>query len=169
MAGFGGLATNGRHWRADAPQLVGGPTGDQFLYGTPVQADRPTRYVPDAAARINDWVTVELGVVLTSDAVHAIEYILDRLVAGVSRRSLRRGGHSALARDRAMQHLGFTPTSARLFAGWMLGSEKNDRPAAVIDAAIEHRTADPGCADMLRNKALAGGFATKPARIRRAC
>ena len=124
MAGFGGLATNGRHWRAIAPQLVGGPAADQFLYDVPVQARQPTRHVPDAAARINDWVAAELGVALTSDAVHAVEYVLDRLVAGVSRRSLRRGGHSALARDPAMRHLGFTPATARLFAAWALGSEK---------------------------------------------
>ena len=161
MAGFGGAPPNGQHWHDEFPRQVGGVAADRMIQALPLLSHRSSGCIPATGARIRDWIAVELRIELSGDAVHAVEYVLDRLVAGVSRRSLLRGGHSALTRDPALGYLGFTPTTARLFASWLLGTGSADAPPAVVDVAIGAIALDPESVGVLRSRALAGGFASE--------
>jgi hypothetical protein len=127
----------------------------------PVPAPEPRVEVERAAHRIADWAARQLGLVPTANARDAVVYILDRLVAGVRRSSLLRGGHSRLAHDPAMRHLGFTPSSAHAFAVWLLGRSDGERaPTGVLNAALYGEAADEGTITRWRAVATRFGFAT---------
>jgi hypothetical protein len=137
MSGLGGVAPNGRNWRARYPRRIGGDTAMRIVSNRAEPRHETCREVESATARIVSWVSVHVGVVLTADAEQAIIYILERLIDGVSRASLVRGSHSALGIDIAMRHLGFDPAAAGAFAVWLLGrADQSRRATSVLDAAL---------------------------------
>jgi len=137
LAGLGGVHENGRHWRANYPRVIGGDQAQLIFQELPAPVFEPCREIDDAAARVDRWVLTTLAVQLSSDARDAVVYVLDRLVEGVSRAALLRGGHSALANDPAMRHLGFTPAAATALGVWLLGRQDPAHNApSVLDAAL---------------------------------
>lgn len=160
MAGLGGVPPNGRHWRTPYARTLGGDLAQEILIALPSDADQPSFEVDDAAARIGTWVTVHLGVYLTADAVHAVTYALDRLVAGVSRGALARGGYVGLGDDPAMRHLGFTPQTSRVLARWLLGRTDRSRGfPSVLNAALLDEEVGSEVLAAWRRTAIEAGFA----------
>ncbi len=137
MCGLGGAPPNGRNWRTRYPVRVGGEAARRICEQVPVPALDPCREVENAADVVVRWVADTLGITLTEDGRDAVMYVLDRLVAGVSRAALVRGAHSRLAADQAMRHLGFGPKEASAFAVWLLGrSDAHHHTPSVLDAAL---------------------------------
>jgi hypothetical protein len=140
MTGLGGAAPNGRSARIAYPTAIGGDVALRIMDALPVVESEASPEVERMADRVSAWVAVSLGVELSSDTVDAIIYVLDRLIAGVTRGSLRRGGSSALRNDPAMCRLGFTPVAAARFTSWLIGPDSRTGPRpSVLDAVI-----DPG-------------------------
>ena len=143
MCGFGGVAPNGLNWRARYPRQIGGDAAQRIFDELPATANETDPAVADAAERVTVWVQTNLQVQLTDDAKHALVYVLDRLVSGVSRSTLVRGAHSGLGGDPAMRHLGFDPAAASAFAVWLLGRRDSHHNApSVLDAALDGATTD---------------------------
>lgn len=160
MAGLAGIPANGRNWRASYPRYISGQAADRLLEALPMPADEPAGAVEDTAGRLSVWVLGHLDIRLSPDAVNATVYILDRLVAGVSRASLVRGGDSNLAADPAMRHLGFDPAGARAFAVWLLGrDDPKHNAASVLDAFVEGVPPAPLVVERWRRRAVKIGFA----------
>lgn len=155
MAGLGGAQPNGRMWRAAYPVPVGGDAARRIFDNLPAAEGYASPEVEQMAGRVSAWVATNLAVELSAGAVDAIVYVLDRLVAGVARASLTRGGHSGLGNDPAMRHLGFTPDDARGFGTWLLG--RPDRPSvapSVLDAVVDGASPEAALADRWRDEAL---------------
>jgi hypothetical protein len=166
MAGLGGVAANGRNWGATYPRHIGGDAALRLLELLPDPVYEPCRAVEDTAARLALWVSENLNVALSSDTVDAIVYVLDRLVAGVSRGSLVRGSHSGLASDPAMRHLGFDAASAGAFACWLLGRRDAEHEApSVLDAFLDGASPVPIEAERWRRQAVKFKFAAEAARV----
>lgn len=143
MAGLGGVRPNGRHWHTTFPQMVRGQAAADLLELAHFEVEQPSREVENLAGRLAEWVKEHLGIVLTDDAVDAVAYVVDRLLAGVGRPSLVRGGYAGLATDPAMGYLGFDAVSARAFARWLLGrSDPGHEAASVLDAFLAGRVED---------------------------
>jgi hypothetical protein len=161
MAGLGGVPPNGQNWRTRYPRPIGGLRADRILAELPEPTHQPDPHVEHAARRVTEWVARSIGVQLTSEAEHAITYIIDRLVAGAGRSALLRGAHSRLATDPAMRHLGFNHHTAHAIAVWLLGrDDAHTRAASVLDHAL--LGVEPGAARIAQweQTALHAGFAT---------
>jgi DNA-directed RNA polymerase specialized sigma24 family protein len=159
MAGFGGVAANGQNWRARFPRQIGGDAARQLFEELPVPDPVADTSVLDAADRIGEWVVDRVGVRLTATGKHAVVYVLDRLVAGVGRPSLLRGGHSALGSDPAMRYLGFDGTASRAFALWLLGRcDADHRTPSVLDAALLGQDVDALTAERWGRDGIRFGF-----------
>lgn len=162
MAGMGGVSPNGRHWLTPGVYTLGGDLGWDLLEAVPYGPDRPCREVEQAAAQVARWVAAHLDVRLNPDARHAVVYVLDRLAAGVGRAALVRGGHTALADDPAMRHLGFEPSGSRTFARWLLGrSDARHGLPSVLDAAVLGKAFGPDVLADWRRAAIQAGFAVE--------
>jgi DNA-directed RNA polymerase specialized sigma24 family protein len=160
MAGLAGVPANGQHWRAAFPRQVGGDAAVRVLDSLPVPDEEPCREVEDTARRLERWLFEHVGVALAPAAVDAVVYVLDRLVAGVSRAALVRGGHSGLALDPAMRHLGFESASASGFGCWLLGRQDAEHNApSVLDAFLDGGAPERFVAERWRRQALKFGFA----------
>lgn len=163
MCGLGGMAANGRNWRARFPRKIGGEAARLIFEALPVVVCVEDTAVTDAAARIRDWITAEIGVRLNRSGMDALVYVMDRLVAGVSRSTLLRGGRSALGVDPAMQHLGFESEAASAFGVWLLGrGDAHHNAPSVLDAALDDRQVDQLTAERWRRDAVRHGFAEMP-------
>jgi DNA-directed RNA polymerase specialized sigma24 family protein len=161
MQGLGGLPPNGRHWGVRPPQPIGGAKALWIFENLPRPEYLPDPDVEAAAQRADRWITAHVGVMLSEDSVEAVIFVLGRLVDGVSRSSLTRGGHSSLRVEPAMRHLGFEPDAAGVFGVWLLGrTDAEHNAAAVLDAALDGEPADQRCLDRWRRIALRYGFAT---------
>jgi len=161
LAGLGGVHENGRHWRANYPRVIGGDQAQQIFQELPAPVFEPCREIDDAAARVDRWVLTTLAVQLSSDAWDAVVYVLDRLVDGVSRAALLRGGHSALGNDPAMRHLGFTPAGGAAFGVWLLGRQDPAHNApSVLDAVLLSEEAAASSIVRWRREAVRYGFGT---------
>jgi DNA-directed RNA polymerase specialized sigma24 family protein len=161
MQGLGNLHPNGRNWRVRPPQPIGGTKAQWIFENLPRPAYLPDPDVEAAAQRADRWITAHVGVTLSEDSVEAVIFVLGRLVEGVSRSSLTRGGHSSLRVEPAMRHLGFEPDAASVFGVWLLGrTDAEHSAAAVLDAALDGEPADQRCLDRWRRIALRYGFAT---------
>jgi hypothetical protein len=137
MAGLGGVPANGRNWNAPYPRRVRGEAARLLLEGLPTPIAETGNAVEHAATLVSDWITENVGITLTADAFDAVLYVLDRLVAGVGRPSLLRGGSSCLRRDPAMRHLGFSEAAASAFAVWLLGrQDAHHHSPSVLDAVL---------------------------------
>jgi DNA-directed RNA polymerase specialized sigma24 family protein len=138
MAGMGGVSPNGRNWRVQYPKIVAGEAASALMDATTAhRSDEASVEVETLARKISEWVSAQLHVRLTADAIDAVVYIMDRLVAGTSRAALVRGGNVALAGDPAMGHLGFSPSTASGFARWLLGrSDPGHEAPSVLDAVL---------------------------------
>lgn len=158
MSGLGGVAPNGRNWRAPFPRVLGGSTAARIIELLPASDESPGRDVERTAAALAAWVREHLGVEMTDDAVHATVYVLDRLVTGVGRAALVRGGPAGLAGDPAMRHLGFEPTTSRRFARWLLGrTDPGHRAPAVLDAFLAGQATPLNVLEEWRRTALGDG------------
>ncbi len=159
MSGFGGVSANGRNWRKRYPRHLGGEAAMRVLTGIPSTPRERSVEVEKTASRVAEYVLEEVGVELSADAIDALVYVLDRLVAGVRRATLVRGGHSALRADPAMTHLGFCPGAAGAFARWLLGRDDGQRETpSVLDAFLDGERVAPAVAVRWRRQALAFGF-----------
>jgi len=159
MAGLGGVPPNGRNWRARYPQVLGGEVGLRVLSQLPASTAAPATEVEKTASRVAEFVYEQIGVELSDDAIDAIDYVLDRLVAGVRRTTLVRGGHSGLRTDPAMRHLGFSEASAGAFACWLLGREDAQRHVpSVLNAFLDRELLTPAVAARWHRQAIAFGF-----------
>ena len=157
MAGFGGVAKNGRNWGKAFPRRISFTNLDESLAAPPL-AIRVSDETADAAQRLSLWITKNLALRLTAEAVDATTYILDRLRAGVSRSSLVRGSYSCLTNDPAMHFLGFDRESSAAYSRWLL--VRPDRNVlGVIDAASFNAAADNLMRTRWRQVALGFGFA----------
>lgn len=137
MAGLGGVPANGQNWRARYPRRVGGEVARRLFEQLPNPAFDNCGAVDAAAVQVRGWIAQHIGVTLTAEAFDALVYVLDRLVAGVSRSALVRGGNSSLRSDPAMWHLGFTQAGATSFGVWLLGRRDAQHNAlSVLDAAL---------------------------------
>lgn len=160
MAGMGGVPANGQHWRATFPRQLGGDAALRVLESLPAPEHEPCRSVEDTAARLADWVSEYLGVALSARSVDAVVYVLDRMVAGVSRAALVRGGHSGLAVDPAMRHLGFDAQSAAAFGCWLLGRRDTEHNTpSVLDAFLDGGAPPSFVAERCRRQAIKFEFA----------
>ncbi len=159
MAGLGGVPANGQNWRARYPRRIGGEAARQLLEQLPTPVFDSCGAVDAAAIQVRAWIAEHLGVTLIADAFDALVYVLDRLVAGLSRSALVRGGNSSLRRDPAMRHLGFTDAAASCFGVWLLGrSDAQHNAPSVLDAAFGGDV-DPVSVERWRQVATAAGFA----------
>ena len=157
MAGFGGVAKNGRNWGKAFPRRISFTNLDESLAAPPL-AIRVSDETADAAQRLSLWITKNLGLRLTAEAVDATTYILDRLRAGVSRSSLVRGSYSCLTNDPAMHFLGFDRDRLpRSVAGY--SDDRIAMSSSVIDAASFNAAADNLMRTRWRQVALGFGFA----------
>lgn len=109
MCGLSGIAANGRNWRARFPRKIGGESARLIFEALPATVCVEDTAVTDAASRIGEWIAAELGAQLSTDGLDALVYVLDRLVAGVSRSTLLRGGRSALGGEPSDATLGSPP------------------------------------------------------------
>jgi len=160
MAGLGGVAANGQNWHARYPRQIGREAALRMLAELPTPVHESCRQVEDAGTRVARWVCAQLGVRLTEDAVHAVVYVLDRLVAGVSRGALLRGAHSGLGTDPAMRCLGFRSPAASAFGVWLLGRHDAGHNApSVLNAALYGEAPDNLSVERWRRVALRAGFA----------
>jgi hypothetical protein len=160
MAGYSGVAANGQNWRAEYPRRVAGETLTPFLEEAmaPVRPGLPA--VERVASRIAEWVFERVGVELSPDAVDATVYVIDRLLSGVGRNALVRGGHSGLGTDPAMRHLGFDAAAANAFGCWLLGrADAEHNAASVLDAALFGESPSPVTDARWRRQAVMFGFA----------
>lgn len=159
MSGFGGVAPNGRNWHKPYPARVGdhGDIESLMVADSPCSASRHT---DRTVSRIVTWAFDRLGIAVTTAAVDATTYVIDRMLSGLSRSSLTRGGHSGLAHDPAMRHLGFQPAAAHAFAGWLLGRHDRQRDSpGVLDAALLGAEPDDVTCARWRRTALQFGLA----------
>jgi hypothetical protein len=157
MAGFGGVAKNGRNWGKPCPRRSSTVNLDESLAAPPLMIHVDDR-AAEATQRLSLWIVRNLGLKLTTAAVDATTYVLDRLRAGVSRSSLVRGGYSCLSTDPAMRFLGFDRESAGAFGRWLLG--RTDRNIlGVIDAAMLGAAVDDVTRTRWRRIAICLGFA----------
>jgi len=160
MAGLGGVAANGQNWHARYPRQIGGEAALRILAELPTPAHESCRQVEDAGARVARWVCAHVGIRLTVEAVHAVVYVLDRLVAGVSRGALLRGAHSGLGADPAMRCLGFCPAAASAFGVWLLGrNDAGHNAPSVLNAVLHGEAPDGLSVERWRREALKAGFA----------
>lgn len=160
MCGMSAVQPNGQNWRARYPRRIGGDAGRHIIEEQPNPDFDLDPAIERAAVRTREWVSDNLDVCMSADAEHALVYVLDRLVAGVSRAALVRGGHSALRSDPALRHLGFSPGAASAFGLWLLGRRDTQHGAAsVLDAAIAGDPVDHLTAQRWRRDALRFGFA----------
>jgi hypothetical protein len=157
MAGFGGAAKNGRNWRKALPRQISSTNLAESLAAPPL-AIHDNDDSAEAAHRLSLWITNNLALRLTSEAIDATTYTLDRLRAGVSRSSLVRGSYSCLTNDPAMRFLGFDRASAGAFSRWLLGRADRHMPG-VIDAASVNTPPDNPTRTRWRHVALCFGFA----------
>lgn len=161
MAGLGGVRPNGRNWGTQFPRMVCGDTAD-LIEAIPHSPDEPGREVEQAVERVVLWIVCHVGVELTPGAVDAVVYVLDRLVAGISRAALVRGGRVGIAEDPAMRHLGFEPDGARVFARWLLGrTDAGHELPSVLDAALSGESVSTSVLTDWRAAALRAGFAVE--------
>jgi hypothetical protein len=161
MAGLGGVPSNGRNWRASYPRQIGGEAARRIVQDLPVPTFAPCRAVDLAADRVAVWVRENVEVELSADAVHALVYVLERLISGISRPVLLRGSHSGLAEDPAMRHLGFTPAAARAYGAWLLGrTDPGHNAPSVIDVALGDEPVTRRSVMRWRRTAVRFGFAT---------
>jgi hypothetical protein len=166
MAGLAGAPANGQHWRVTYPRQLGGDAAARVLDSLPVPEHESCGAVEDTAARLERWVREHVGVALSAAAVDAVVYVLDRLVAGVSRAALVRGGHSGLAVDPAIRHLGFDAAAAGGFGCWLLGRHDAEHNApSVLDAFLDGGEPAPFVAERWHRQALKFGFATDADRV----
>lgn len=157
MRGYGGVKKNGRNWGKAYPHQVTAPDLTESL-AAPALVLHFDDEITAATRRVASWVTQDLRLRLSSDALDAITYVLDRLRDGTSRASLLRGGHSCLSRDPAMRFLGFSRTEAAAFGSWLLG--RSDRHLlGVLDAAVLGVPADEPVRTRWRAIAVGCGFA----------
>lgn len=162
MRGMSGVAANGRNWKVLYPRRIGGLAADWLFEELPAPEFEPCRAVDDVAARVAASAAEHLGVRLSPDALDATVYVLDRLVAGVSRTALVRGGSSGLAVDPAMRHLGFDPRASRAFGAWLLGRHDRGHSApSLLDAVVDGEMPCVEVTQRWRRQALTAGFATE--------
>jgi hypothetical protein len=157
MAGFGGVAKNGRNWGKAYPRQSSTTNLDESLAAPPlvIHVDHETA---EATHRLSRWITRNLGLELTAASLDAATYVLDRLRGGASRSSLVRGGHSCLSNDLAMRFLGFDRESAGAFGRWLLGREDRN-VLGVLDAAMLGAGVDDLTRARWRRVAITFGFA----------
>jgi hypothetical protein len=160
MAGYSGVAPNGRNWRKAYPVRVG---SDENLDSLAARRDGPIPMsgasVDAATERVRAWVEGQLGVTMTEPALDATVYVLDRIFAGLHRSSLMRGAHSGLSRDPAMAHLGIETSAAHAFGCWLLGRPDGKPPTpGVLDLALADGVADDLLAARWRRLAVVTGF-----------
>ena len=161
MEGMGGVPPNGRSWRTSPPRSISGDVVWRLVEEFPDELESPDWEIEKAAAAVAGWVVQHMGLVLTRNANHAVVYILDRLICGISRGALVRGGHAGLGTDPAMRHLGFDPTAARAFGRWLLGrTDRGHAMASVLDAALLDEAVSSGVLGSWRRTALDYAFAT---------
>lgn len=165
MRGLGGVPANGRNWGTPYPRSVGGDAALRLMADVHSSGGGSSHEIEAAAAAVASWVAERVEVTLIEDAVHAIIYILERLVSGRARAALVRGNRVGLASDPAMFHLGFDPAGARAFAAWLLGRRDpaHERPA-VLDAALLGENTQPKVLLQWRRTALDFAFATTDGR-----
>jgi DNA-directed RNA polymerase specialized sigma24 family protein len=165
MTGMGGVAANGRNWHERYPRQLGGQAAVLVFDSLPTPEYEPSPAVEHAADRVAAWVHDHLGIRLSIDAVNATVYVLDRLVAGVSRGALLRGGKSSLTTDPAMHHLGFAPPAASAFGVWLLGRQDPAHNApSVLDAVLSSDEPPLPVAERWRRHATTFGFAQEHSR-----
>lgn len=161
MCGLGGVSANGRNWGTPYPRSVGGDAALRLMAKIHSSHAEPSHEIEASATAVASWVAQHMQVTLSDDAVHAITYILDRLVSGRLRAALVRGSRVGLASDPAMFHLGFDPAGARALAAWLLGrSDTGHERPAVLDAALIGEDVRPEQLMQWRRTALDFGFAS---------
>lgn len=161
MAGFSGVPPNGRNWHKAYPTRLGGHDDVETYADTAAAtAADAVDHAGRIAIRVSTWSRGNLGLRLHPDAIEAIAYVADRLLAGVSRSSLLRGGHSALARDPALRHLGITAEASHPFACWLLGRQDpaSASPPGVLDLALSNARPDQVTAARCRRTAIDCGL-----------
>ena len=160
MSGLSGVPANGQNWRLGYPRRIGGEAARRLLEERPTPAQAQDPAIEHTATRVVDWVDLHVDVRMSDDARDAIVYCLDRLVAGVSRPALLRGGHSALGADPAMRHLGFNGPAATAFGVWLLGRHDAQHSSpSVLDAAVTAVPTTELTIERWRRDALRLGFA----------
>lgn len=165
MAGLSGVPPNGRNWHKAYPTRLGGHDDvETYADATAAAMTDAIDHAGRIAIRVSTWSHANLGLRLHTDAIEAIAYVTDRLLAGVSRSSLLRGGHSALAGDPALRHLGIAAEAAHSFACWLLGRQApaSTSPPGVLDLALSNARPDQVTAARCRRTAIDCGLTDQP-------
>lgn len=166
MAGLGGVQPNGRHWHKPYPTIWRYGTAARLLETIQAVEEETDHAVEDVADQLAEWVTSHLSVVLTDEALHAVVYVLDRLLARVGRAALVRGAHAGLSGDPAMRHLGFDAAAAGAFARWLLGrADAGHKAPALLDAFLDANEPKSEVLTRWRDVAVEHGFARELASV----
>lgn len=159
MCGFGGVAPNGQHAGTPYPERAGGGALVGALEGAVDDETSLRTDVDRVVGQVAQWVRRQVGIRLGQAALDGAVYVVDRLVAGISRTTLVTGGHSRLGVDPAMRHLGFTSAGAGAFGIWLLGRrDGSHNTVGLLDAALGGVLADAALVERWRAEALKHGF-----------
>lgn len=159
MAGLGGVPPNGKNWNTRYPLRIAGDEARLLLEEGSLPVVEPGGAVEQSAELVSEWISDHIEVTLTASALDALLYVLDRLVAGVGRPTLLRGGSSCLRRDPALRHLGFSEVAASAFAVWLLGRQDSDHHCPPVLDAVLGDDVDDATIRRWRTVATSVGFA----------